>query len=77
MKNNIWFHADDFGVTTGQSERILDCYQNGAFTGEMTMEEMIDFCAPVMAQANAGMTEEQAKAQMYRFFPMLLRWKKG
>ena len=23
------------------------------------------------------MTEEQAKAQMYRFFPMLLRWKKG
>ncbi len=30
MKNNIWFHADDFGVTTGQSERILDCYQNGA-----------------------------------------------
>lgn len=53
------------------------CYQNGAFTGEMTMEEMIDFCAPMMAQANAGMTEEQAKAQMYRFFPMLLRWKKG
>lgn len=38
---------------------------------------MIDFCAPMMAQANAGMTEEQAKAQMYRFFPMLLRWKKG
>lgn len=29
MKNSIWFHADDFGVTTGQSERILSCYQNG------------------------------------------------
>lgn len=29
MKNNIWFHADDFGVTIEQSERILDCYQNG------------------------------------------------
>lgn len=53
------------------------CYQDGGFTGEMTMEEMIDFCAPMMAQANAGMTQEQAKEQMYKFFPLLLRWKKG
>ena len=52
------------------------CYQNGAFLGEMTMEQMIDFCAPMTAQANPGMTEEQAKAQMRRFFPMLLRWRK-
>lgn len=29
MKNNVWFHADDYGVTTQQCERILDCYQNG------------------------------------------------
>lgn len=29
MKNNIWFHADDFGVTVEQSECILDCYRNG------------------------------------------------
>lgn len=30
MKNNIWFHADDFGVTAEQSGRILSCCQNGA-----------------------------------------------
>lgn len=31
MKNDsIWFHADDFGVTLGQSERILECYTQGA-----------------------------------------------
>lgn len=30
MKNKIWFHADDFGVTTEQSERILGCCQGGA-----------------------------------------------
>lgn len=30
MKNNIWFHADDYGVTAEQSGRILSCYQNGA-----------------------------------------------
>lgn len=52
------------------------CYQNGAFTSDMTMEQMIDFCAPIMAQSNPEMTEEQAREQMRQFFPMLLRWKK-
>ncbi len=52
------------------------CYKGGKFQGEMTMEEMIDFCAPMMAQSNPGMTQDQAKAQMRQFFPMLKRWKK-
>ena len=52
------------------------CYKGGQFAGEMTMEEMIDFCTPMMVQANPGMTAEQAKAQMHQFFPMLKRWKK-
>ena len=52
------------------------CYKDGKFAGEMTMEEMIDFCAPMMAQANPGMTQDQAKAQMHQFFPMLKRWRK-
>ena len=49
------------------------CYKGGQFMGEMTMEEMIDFCAPMMAKGNSGMTEEQAKAQMNQIFPMLKR----
>ena len=52
------------------------CYEKGKFTGDMTMEEMIAFCAGPMAQANPGMTVEQARAQMGTFFPQLLRWKK-
>lgn len=52
------------------------CYKDGKFAGEMTMEEMIDFCTPMMVQGNPSMTEEQAKAQMHQFFPMLKRWKK-
>lgn len=32
------------------------CYQEGAFTGEMTMEEMIDFCTPMMVRANPELT---------------------
>ena len=52
------------------------CYQDGKFTGDMTMEEMIDFCTPFMAKSNPDITPEQAREQMFRFFPMLKRWKK-
>ena len=51
------------------------CYDKGKFTQDMTMEEMIDFCAVTMAKANPGMTEDQARARMKTFFPHLLRWK--
>lgn len=50
------------------------CYQEGAFTKEETMEEMIAFCAKPMAEANPGMSEEEAIAQMKKFFPQLKRW---
>lgn len=53
------------------------CYENGAFTSECTMEEMIDFCIQPMVSANADMTEEKARAMMAEFFPMLKRWRKG
>lgn len=50
------------------------CYEDGAFTTDCTMAEMIEFCAPMMAQHNPDMTEEKAKAQMQEFFPSLKRW---
>ena len=53
------------------------CYENGAFTGEMTMEEMIEFCVPHMVSAHPDLSPEQARAQMAQFFPMLMRWRKG
>ena len=40
------------------------------------MEEMAAFCAPKMAAANPGMTEEQAEKAMLEWFPTLKRWKK-
>ncbi len=51
------------------------CYQNGQFTGEMTMEQMIDFCVPFMVQNHPEISEEQAREQMRQFFPMLKRGK--
>ena len=52
------------------------CYQNGAFTRDCTMQEMIDFCTPIMAQNHPGMTESDAAARMRSFFPQLKRWKR-
>ena len=52
------------------------CYDKGAFTGECTMEEMIEFCVPHMIDANSGMTEDKARAMMQAYMPNLKRWKK-
>ena len=52
------------------------CYENGAFTSDCTMEEMIEFCVPVMAKENPDMTEETAREMMQQYFPTLKRWMK-
>ncbi|MDL2219021.1 zinc ribbon domain-containing protein [Ruminococcaceae bacterium OttesenSCG-928-O06] len=48
------------------------CYQNGAFTTEVTMQEMMDECLPHMVEG--GMPEADAKAMMEEVFPHLKRW---
>lgn len=40
------------------------------------MEEMIDFCTPMMVRANPELTPEQAPGADGQFFPSLLRWRK-
>lgn len=52
------------------------CYKDGAFTSEMSMQDMIDFCAPMMAQGGT-MTEDEARQQMQGFFPQLKRWQQA
>lgn len=52
------------------------CYQNGAFTGDMTMEQMIDFCVPIMVKAHQELSADQARDRMVQVFPQLLRWRK-
>lgn len=51
------------------------CYENGEFKADCTMEEMIEFCVPHMANANSGMSEDEARRMMGEFFPTLKRWK--
>ncbi len=56
------------------------CFQNGAFTSDCTMEEMIEHCAGFVEEFNkengSSFTREEAVAQMSQFFPTLKRWKK-
>ena len=51
------------------------CFENGKFTQDCTMEEMIEFCVPHMASADSGMSEGDARKMMLEFFPALLRWR--
>lgn len=69
---------DDFGTEKDGSKSedyCKYCYQNGEFTSDITMEEMIDFCVPKTAEAT-GMSEEEARKMSEEMFPKLKRWMK-
>ena len=51
------------------------CYQDGEFTSDISMEEMIDYSAPKAAEAT-GMSEEAARKMCEDMFPHLKRWMK-
>ena len=65
--------------TEGDGSRCEDycqyCYQSGGFTAEMTMDEMIAFCAEHVEDWDMQVTKEEAVAQMKQYFPQLKRWK--
>lgn len=54
------------------------CFQDGKFTQDCTMDEMIEHCAQFVDEFNkeAGkkMTREEAIISMKEFFPHLKRW---
>ena len=69
---------DDFGTEKDGSKSddyCKYCYQNGEFTSDITMEEMIDFCVPKTAEAT-GMSEKEARKMSEEIFPQLKRWMK-
>ena len=75
--------AEDFGKNADGSKNedyCRYCFENGKFTMDCTMDEMIEHCAQFVAEfnkdANVTFTKEQAVAEMRNFFPHLKRWKK-
>lgn len=51
------------------------CFNEGKFVGEMTMDEMIEFCAPIVVKEKVYPDVEAAKQAMRGYFPTLKRWK--
>ena len=52
------------------------CYDNGAYTYETTMEDMIEDCAPRMAEAMDWTVDESASL-LGAVLPTLKRWKES
>lgn len=69
--------ASDFGTEAdgSQAEEYCQyCYQNGAFTSDISMEEMIEISAKGMTEAT-GTPEGDAKELLARILPELKRWR--
>lgn len=54
------------------------CYANGAFTADITMDEMIEHCSQFVDEFNRDsgqrLTREDAIREMNNYFPRLKRW---
>lgn len=49
------------------------CYQDGAFIGPQTLEELIEYSAPYMSEG-VNITEDEAISYMAAVLPHLRRW---
>lgn len=71
--------TEDLYGTEADGSRSVDyckyCYEQGSFTFEGSMEEMIEICVPHMAEGNPDITADKARTMMHEFFPTLKRWK--
>ncbi len=59
-------------------EYCIYCYKDGAFTGNFTMEEMVEFCAQFVDEFNKNsgpkLTKEEYKNVLRGLYPQLKRW---
>lgn len=73
--------TDQFGTNKDHSKNTdycCFCYEEGNFTQEFTMNEMIEHCAQFLDEFNREverpLTREQAIGEMQKSFPSLKRW---
>ena len=63
---------------TKNEEYCIYCYKDGAFTGDFTMEEMMEFCAQFVEEYNKNtgqnLTREEYKGVLRQYYPNLKRW---
>ena len=60
-------------------EYCIYCFKDGAFTGNFTMEEMVEFCAQFVDEFNKNtgqnLNREEYKEVLRHYYPSLKRWK--
>ncbi len=60
------------------NEYCIYCYKDGAFTGDFTMEEMVEYCSMFVEQYNKNtgkhLTCCEYKEVLRQFYPTLKRW---
>lgn len=52
------------------------CFEDGKFTSDMSMEEMMNFCIEKMTEVHPEIDKDEASAMMHEVFPKLKRWQK-
>lgn len=61
------------------SDYCMYCFKDGAFTGNFTMEEMVEFCAQFVDQFNKdsgqNLSKEAYKDMLRQIYPNLKRWR--
>lgn len=62
---------------TMSTEYCSYCYELGEFTIDCSLEEMVDLCAPAIANEETGLNEEEAREFVKNYLPTLRRWKKN
>lgn len=70
------------GTNADQSKNedyCIYCYKDGAFTGDFSMEEMVEYCSMFVEEYNKNtgqnLTACQYKDVLRQFYPTLKRWK--
>jgi len=51
------------------------CFENGRFTTDLTMDDMIEICVPMTSRGNPWPDADTARKAMKGLFPNLKRWK--
>lgn len=67
----------DFGTEENgakNTDYCVYCYEDGHFTDNRSMEEMIDFCVDVMRRQDPSLEEAALRSEMRKIFPTLKRW---
>lgn len=73
------FNPADFGTEKDALHSMYYChycYENGAFTKDETMAQMIETCIPFEIEAGVYKNAGDARSAMHTIYPLLKRWQK-